>query len=1623
MLFGTLRVWAIEVQRRFLYKLRQKDIAVSPPILHANQCLVFCTRLTSVAQGTGFMPVSAPSTDRISLACPSLCTSCGRPVVNEVFCLSLFHGVCVRALCICQPRGKTFALRSLANRSCVTVHGVSLGHVIPITSTAKATCTPVQEMNTCSPDSGWSAQFQALVFQPSTSPQPGPMRVVSVNCGGTAANIAALLSVVLIHDPDVVAIQELWDVSLKDEVPLKAYVAIAGVVVGPGCGLCFLFHRRLFAPNDFKPSYTQVLFDARSWLAVLVQHGTGEVVLYTNVHIDPEFNATQKEDVLIEIGAVFQKVRPTAGICLGDFNVPRTASNCIARQLAKGGALSHLKLDYLPGQFTNIVHSSTGVTKYEIDYILVSNHLSVEDFHVYPGVCTHGVLVADVGGLQGSLSSFQKRYKHRITTPEVRSSLACLVAVFWWWMSQISAPPDDWIFAYWTLADRFLFSQSLRRSAEGLMKKGRQLARKHVGRAEVSSWKIEIQDHLFARGLKLTQDILNQVSITAHTTSAMRLRRSMPQPYPNLVQDSRGSEASVMLCAAQQQLRFYHLSKGECMNLPVLLYNAKPHDALCAVDDLPYAILFRQIRDGIWSLDRQRYLFGIQSLPKAPLFTAAAIRRGLDRGGSDAASLDDVPFSLLQALPACAESTLLSYSKLLTLYEEALSNVVLQMGIVKGGASFLFNSYRPIKMGSSFSRLFAGVVHDDVVTRGEAMGTWCAGLFSYRKELCPAFMALSARATVGLSLIETGECHIVDGDESGAFDMPVREDVAVFSKVWPGQCSYGEWAKNFYGRQQVRLWTVCGLAPPVTPELGFAQGCTLAATAFTDLGILRSRCLQTLGEGWWLRSGVPLFEFTFSDDRRWFGRTAAEASRVATIAHVLSGDACAPSNKAKMAYTILRLQPDGAVRRVPGVLDVHGTPVSASDEVPVIVGITLEPLSVSSVLFTKFMKRSRTLRSFVRRFQPNLLLALRAVMAYLIAILDSVAKGSALPHSVSETLQVPVNDIFRSLLLLPRDLAVDIMHTPISYGGWGSVWLPVRSELNFLSGFLSALDCRSVLTRSVLREQLRCPLPGRNDDGSVFRRLCAKYSISSERPPHVFPVVDLDLPLCLVRASVLFVTTDAGHEMGDSNAILERGGLGIIFSGGGRVQHRIVLGIRCAAGSSTVLEWLAKIIALWILARAGFKGSVCLLCDNAAVQTCYFDRWIRTATWFDRLAKWVFRQPVMQSVIELWLPAQHDSGDTGVAASWQRQADAAATRGLEDPDRYPIPWGALLGVLEDPPSPVCYQGSVVFKLNAFMDKLYDSTLGQQSALGRWVQEHGFDMSTWGRVCHDTGVTLSQHRQANHLRTMQFLARVFFDVSDCRYCGLYHGNEQTHVGACVELYDRQCRTVVAVAEFMSRELDYNVLASWDTVLQLCKSEVVVWIAVEVDALFAVRKAALCRLPGQQVVVITVSGLLWVSQPSSRSPGYLSALVRQQLSKLVLQRMHEGVHRSEPHACSVVPDLSLSPFVENGLVSAPVLFQLQMVMAWVVRRDPRLVVAYRARYHVSLPSRVFRDPSPLDYVLFVCTDNQCMLQYPRQSRRSVVLCGCSTSPASVWHVVSAGLGWVLVADHNYSMPQLN
>ena len=200
----------------------------------------------------------------------------------------------------------------------------------------------------------------------------------------------------------------------------------------------------------------------------------------------------------------------------------------------------------------------------------------------------------------------------------------------------------------------------------------------------------------------------------------------------------------------------------------------------------------------------------------------------------------------------------------------------------------------------------AGVVHVEVGFQAEVEGTLDGSTYSYRKSISPQFMGLAG------SLAKYAQVHIVEGDESGAFDMPIRCDVARATKTWPGQCDWGTWAAGYYGRQQVQIWTTKGLAQPVVPQLGFSQGCRLAATGYVDLGKYRTRGLRTLSNRWW--EGATFFsEVVFSDDRRWFGRSNDEASRVSTVAHLLSQEACAPSNLEKALYTSLYYTKEHAI--------------------------------------------------------------------------------------------------------------------------------------------------------------------------------------------------------------------------------------------------------------------------------------------------------------------------------------------------------------------------------------------------------------------------------------------------------------------------------------------------------------------------------------------------------------------------------------------------------------------------------------------------------------------------------------------------------------------------------------
>ena len=193
-----------------------------------------------------------------------------------------------------------------------------------------------------------------------------------------------------------------------------------------------------------------------------------------------------------------------------------------------------------------------------------------------------------------------------------------------------------------------------------------------------------------------------------------------------------------------------------------------------------------------------------------------------------------------------------------------------------------------------------------------------------------------------------------------------------------------------------------------------------------------------------------------------FWRSTAEVARVATVAHILSQDACAPSNQSKTHYASLRLSPSGSLQRTSGSVVVHGIVVSSENEVPVVVGVALQPHTMPPKLSVCFRKRAESLRYFVLKYQPNYILTIRALLAFLVSMVDYVARGSLLPLRFTSDHQPMVTRVLRKCLAQPADVPLSLLFTPVKAGGWGCPVITVRSELNFLNGYMAAYDCCSV---------------------------------------------------------------------------------------------------------------------------------------------------------------------------------------------------------------------------------------------------------------------------------------------------------------------------------------------------------------------------------------------------------------------------------------------------------------------------------------------------------------------------------------------------------------------------------
>ena len=107
----------------------------------------------------------------------------------------------------------------------------------------------------------------------------------------------------------------------------------------------------------------------------------------------------------------------------------------------------------------------------------------------------------------------------------------------------------------------------------------------------------------------------------------------------------------------------------------------------------------------------------------------------------------------------------------------------------------------------------------------------------------PLITCNGARATVTVVqvVVQGGQAHIVDADESGAFDTPICTHLPVVTRLLPHT------VPSAPGHLPFTVNSMCASSqhmgtppPPVRTQEGFSQGCTFAAMGYVVLGTLRT---------------------------------------------------------------------------------------------------------------------------------------------------------------------------------------------------------------------------------------------------------------------------------------------------------------------------------------------------------------------------------------------------------------------------------------------------------------------------------------------------------------------------------------------------------------------------------------------------------------------------------------------------------------------------------------------------------------------------------------------------------------------------------------------------------------
>ena len=233
-------------------------------------------------------------------------------------------------------------------------------------------------------------------------------------------------------------------------------------------------------------------------MAVHCTIDTKDRMLVIDAHIDRDLSQAEIESEITAMLALHRKLRVRT-IAASDFNTDRKPNSLMDRVLGQESQLPGLHIPYPPGTHTNYTFYRGREVATEIDYILVSNDLTLLSNAAVRGLASHRYLVGDVHVPNGlfQVSAF-KRYKHSVTPPGTRLRLAVLVALYGCWLQPHKVQPDEWIHVYWMLADPLLPSKNTGQSTKALIKIGSAF-KKGTSARLVQQWHEAMKELMFLR--------------------------------------------------------------------------------------------------------------------------------------------------------------------------------------------------------------------------------------------------------------------------------------------------------------------------------------------------------------------------------------------------------------------------------------------------------------------------------------------------------------------------------------------------------------------------------------------------------------------------------------------------------------------------------------------------------------------------------------------------------------------------------------------------------------------------------------------------------------------------------------------------------------------------------------------------------------------------------------------------------------------------------------------------------------------------------------------------------------------------------------------------------------------